>query len=205
MSPTRVPAASRRTSSAPTTSSSPPATRPSSSSQRTSIDVTLDSLCDVAQLAEGQELFELSPDTTSPCAALARQARVPGDRMQLRRLCAADHLLGRRRRQDDRFRRLRGQVLEIPVTLREPCASRRHSSSSPRGPLAPSCAERRTMWSATTSRAGACARVIRARVILPRGKGVLLMLVSRRGRWPAASRPGSARPPGPARRRCCEP
>jgi hypothetical protein len=88
-------------------------------SQCTAIDVTLTNLCDVGKIAEGQELFTLSPDTMLPI-------RLEGKRVFPAPLCSSGvcppkTIFAGQTAETGPIANFEGQVLEIPVTLVRPC------------------------------------------------------------------------------------
>jgi hypothetical protein len=88
-------------------------------SQCTRIDITLVSLCDVGRLAEGQELFQLSPDTQLPI-------RLEGKRVFPATgcnsgVCPPRTIFSGETAEAGPIGNYAGQVLEIPVTVHQPC------------------------------------------------------------------------------------
>jgi hypothetical protein len=88
-------------------------------SQCTEIDVPLMNLCDVGKIAEGQELFTLSPETVLPI-------RVEGKRVFPAPLCNSGvcppkTIFAGQTSEEGPIARFEGQVLEIAVTLVRSC------------------------------------------------------------------------------------
>jgi hypothetical protein len=88
-------------------------------SQCTRIEVRLSTLCDVAQLAEGQELFKLSPETELPLMLEGKRVFPAtscnsGD-------CPAKTIFSGQTAETGPIGNYAGQVLEIPVTVLHPC------------------------------------------------------------------------------------
>lgn len=85
----------------------------------TRVSVSLENLCDVSKLAEGQELFSLSPDTMLPIT-LSGVRVFPavgcsaGD-------CPSKKIFGGMTAETGRIGDYAGQTLEIPVTLTQSC------------------------------------------------------------------------------------
>jgi hypothetical protein len=89
------------------------------SSSCTRVDVSLDTLCDVAKLAEGQELFKLSPDTKLPI-------RLAGIRVFPAVSCNAGEcpsktIFSGATAETGTIDQYAGQTLTIPVTLTQLC------------------------------------------------------------------------------------
>jgi len=89
------------------------------SSQCTRVSVSLDTLCDVAKLADGQELFKLSPDTMLPI-------RLAGIRVFPATGCNAGDcpekkIFAGQTEETGTINDFVGQTLTIPVTLVQPC------------------------------------------------------------------------------------
>ena len=149
----------------------------------TKVEVVFDDLCDLAKVAEGQELFNLPPDTPLPitieglrifpaigCGSI--QACTP------RKIFSGTTVGGDGR--PGRIGDYAGGVLELPVKMNEACGLPGSSSRFPRAaPARRFAACRRS--SATTSRAAACARDRRAPAIWSRDKGLLTPVNSRPG------------------------
>ena len=149
------------------------------------IDVVLGNLCDLVQLAEGQELFKLPPETMLPI-------RVAGVRVFPAVSCKAGTCAAKTI--------FSGATVESGVPIGElrrtdsrdtgdgaTCRAARpnSSSSSPKDPPAPRSVIHRICSCATTSRGAASASSCRAPRRLPPAKGVLT---------PVKRRPGTAGP-----------
>jgi hypothetical protein len=83
------------------------------------VDVTLENLCDVAKLADGQELFKLPPSTALPITL--QGLRVYPATSCSSATCAPRLIFSGRTAQTGRIGDHAGSVLEIPVVLEEPC------------------------------------------------------------------------------------
>jgi len=88
-------------------------------SQCTRIDLRLMSLCDVARLAEGQELFKLSPETELPI--MLEGKRVFPATSCNSGVCPAKTIFSGQTAETGPIGNYAGQVLEIPVTVLRPC------------------------------------------------------------------------------------
>ena len=89
-------------------------------SQCSPIDFTLTNLCDVAKLAEGQELFTLSPDTQLPISVQGKRV-FPATSCNSGICPARTIFAGETAERDQPIAAFEGQVLEIPITLVQPC------------------------------------------------------------------------------------
>jgi hypothetical protein len=91
-------------------------------SQCSPIDFPLTNLCDVAMLAQGQELFQLSPDTQLPIHVEGKRVfPVTGCNSGI---CPPKTIFaGETAEKDQPISAFEGQVLEIPITLVKPCGS----------------------------------------------------------------------------------
>jgi hypothetical protein len=88
-------------------------------SQCTRIDVTLTNLCDLALVAEGQELFKLSPDTQLPIRLEGKRV-FPATSCNSG-VCPARTIFEGATAESGPIGNYAGQVLEIPVTVLQPC------------------------------------------------------------------------------------
>ena len=127
------------------------------SSQCTRVEVALDDLCDLAKVAEGQELFKLSPETPLPITIEGMRV-FPATSCNSSSDCPPRRIFSGTTVRNGQIGDYAGQVLEMPVKVIEPCglpeavllpARRRHLRGGVR---------RRRRSCATASRAAACAR-----------------------------------------------
>jgi hypothetical protein len=88
-------------------------------SECTPIDVALTNLCDLADLARGQELIKLSPDTVLPLV-LEGQRVFPATSCNSG-VCPAKTIFRGETAEQGPIANFEGQVLEIPVTLVRSC------------------------------------------------------------------------------------
>jgi len=92
------------------------------SSGCTPVDVVLDNLCGLAQLAEGQELFKLPPETRLPIRVVG--LRVFPDISCNAGDCSARTIFsGETAERDIPIENYAGQILEIPMTVKMPCGT----------------------------------------------------------------------------------
>jgi len=86
------------------------------------IEVVLGNLCDLVQLAEGQELFKLPPETLLPIRVAG--VRVFPDTSCNAGDCSARTIFsGETVERDVPIADYAGQILEIPVTVKMPCGT----------------------------------------------------------------------------------
>ena len=88
-------------------------------SQCSPIDFTLGSLCDVGKLAEGQELFQLSPETQLPIRMEGKRV-FPATACNSG-ICPAKTIFAGQTAEVGPISQFEGQVLEIAVTQIRPC------------------------------------------------------------------------------------
>jgi hypothetical protein len=88
-------------------------------SQCSPIDFPLTNLCDVAKLAEGQELFKLPPDAELPISVDGKRV-FPAISCNST-ICPAKRIFTGQTAEAGPIANFEGQVLEIPITLVQPC------------------------------------------------------------------------------------
>ena len=92
------------------------------SSGCTPLEIALDNLCDLARLAEGQELFKLPPETVLPIRVAGVRA-FPADSCIAGTCSARTIFSGATLESGVPIENYAGQILEIPVTLKGTCGT----------------------------------------------------------------------------------